>query len=200
MRIFPHYFICFALPLWLVLSKPRRVPCMRFCGYPTMSPRTVKRWGGDSLGALVVFYVVILLVAPFHYAIGRFPYTARDGLRSAPFHYAQDRFPLTARQEPCINCVVERSNQQLEYGKKRKHPRWMLSLGMSYRKTVLNRHPRGILKGAQAPLSALLGTFPAREKYPRVRRDRQVPTRLPQGPEAPAAYVGAPSSLCSSLE
>ena len=44
----------FALPLWLVWSKPRRVPCMGRCGYPSMSPRrsccgaSFAAWGGET--------------------------------------------------------------------------------------------------------------------------------------------------------
>ena len=95
LRIFPHYFFSFALALWSVFSKPCRVPCMGFCGYPNMSPRTVKRWCRGALGALVVLVVDQLQVAPFHYATEEFLYTVWVGLRSAPFHYAQDRFPYT---------------------------------------------------------------------------------------------------------
>ena len=47
-----------------------------------------RRQGKHSSGVRGCFSVVRLLVAPFHYAIGRFPYTVWDGLRSAPFHYA----------------------------------------------------------------------------------------------------------------
>ncbi len=85
------FLLCFALTLWLVCPKPGRVPCMSFCGYLNMFPRTVKRWCGGSLGALVVFVLVQLLVAPFHYA------------KEKCFVYGPTR--------NIANCVVERSNQ-----------------------------------------------------------------------------------------
>ena len=91
LKIFPHYFFSFALALWLVWPKLRSLPCMRRSGCFSMSPRRVKRWCRDSLGALVGLAVDLLLVAPFHYAIDGFPYTVWDGLRSAPFHSAKEK-------------------------------------------------------------------------------------------------------------
>ncbi len=43
---YPNGLICFALVLWLVLSKPDLLPCMRRSGYPNMSLHRWMRWGG----------------------------------------------------------------------------------------------------------------------------------------------------------
>ena len=91
LRIFPHFLFCFALPLRLVLPKPRRVPCMERCGYSEYVPKESEALVHGHIGC-----------------VGRLVLVR---LRSAPFHYAKDRFPLTARYVTCINCVVERSNQ-----------------------------------------------------------------------------------------
>ena len=72
----------------------------------------------------------------------------------------------------------------------------MLSLGTSYRNLPLTSFPTaGILKGARAPLSALLGTFLAGEKYPRgAGTEGPYQTRWgPEAPSHPAAYIIVPS-------
>ena len=141
----------------------------------SMSPRTVKRWCGDSLGALVVFSVVQLLVAPFHYAIES----------SARFGKFRKCLPETLRNIYQLRSGTEQPAVRIrkkQGGTPDESLLWVLPTG---RLPLTSLQTTGILKGARAPLSALLGTFPAREKYPRVRRDRRSP--IPPGAGSPTA-------------
>ncbi len=90
----------FALPLWLVLSEPGRVPCIgakrlfEYVPKEILLRRKFRRLGrrNRTLGALVVFtYSVCVL------------------LRSTTH---RTDFRLRPEQNRALNCVVERSNQQ----------------------------------------------------------------------------------------
>ena len=113
LKIFPYFLFMFALPLWLVLSKPGRVPCMGRSGYSEYVLKESEALVQGLIGCVGRFLLCptagcsvplrnwwISVYGPRRTAFCSVPLRKRQMFRHAP------------EQNRAINCVVERSNQQ----------------------------------------------------------------------------------------